>query len=55
MPKVRLGEVNISYVEAGKGDALLFVSGLIGLAKVWEFQFPHFSARYRCVSFDHGG
>ncbi len=55
MPKVKLGEVNISYVEAGKGDALLFVSGLIGLAKVWEFQFPHFSARYRCVSFDHRG
>ncbi len=55
MPRIKLGEVNINYVEAGGGEAFLFVPGLIGLAKAWEFQFPHFSGRYRCVSFDHRG
>lgn len=55
MPRVKLGEVNINYIEEGEGDALLFVPGLIGLSKVWEFQFPHFSKRYRCLSFDHRG
>ncbi len=42
MPRIKLGEVNINYVEAGEGEAFLFVPGLIGLAKAWEFQFPHF-------------
>ncbi len=55
MPRVRLGDVHINYIEAGAGDALLFVPGLIGLSKAWEFQFPHFSRSYRCLSFDHRG
>ena len=55
MPRIKLGEVNINYVEAGEGEAFLFVPGLIGLAKAWEFQFPHFSGRCRSVSFDHRG
>ena len=55
MPRIQVGDVQLNYVDSGKGDVLLFVPGLIGLAKVWEIQFPEFSKHYRCVSFDHRG
>ncbi len=56
MPLVQAGSVKINCIEAGEGAAaILFIPGLIGLSKMWEFQFPHFSGRYRCVSFDHRG
>ncbi len=57
MPRIQVGEIQINYIEAGErgAEAILFIPGLIGLSKMWEFQFPHFSDRYRCVSFDHRG
>ncbi len=55
MPRVEVNGVHINYIEEGEGEALLFVPGLIGLLKAWEFQFPHFSKSYRCLSFDHRG
>lgn len=55
MPRVEVNGVHIHYIEEGEGDALLFIPGLIGLSKAWEFQFPHFSKHYRCLSFDHRG
>ena len=55
MPRIQAGEVYLNYIDSGDGEVLLFVPGLIGLAKVWEFQFPVFSKRYRCLSFDHRG
>ena len=55
MPRVEVNGVHINYIEAGEGDTLLFVPGLIGLSKAWEFQFPYFSEAYRCLSFDHRG
>jgi aminoacrylate hydrolase len=55
MPKFWSKDVGIHYIEEGEGEALLFISGLVGLSKMWEFQFPYFSNRYRCISFDHRG
>lgn len=55
MPRIDTGNVKLNYAEAGEGDALLFVPGLVGLSKLWEYQFAHFSKRYRCISFDHRG
>ena len=55
MPRVDIGAITLSYAEAGEGEALLFVPGLLGLSKSWEFQFGHFAKRYRCISFDHRG
>ncbi len=57
MPRIKAGDSHINYIEAGEAgaDAILFIPGLIGLSKMWEFQFPHFSKRYRCISFDHRG
>lgn len=55
MPRVDIGDLHLNYAEAGEGDVFFFVPGLIGLTKSWEFQFPHFSKKYRCISFDHRG
>ncbi len=57
MPRIKAGDVHINYIEAGDAGAetILFIPGLIGLSKMWEFQFPHFSKCYRCISFDHRG
>jgi len=57
MPRIKIGDIHINYIEAGDpaADAILFIPGLIGLSNMWEFQFPHFSPRYRCISFDHRG
>lgn len=55
MPRFQAKDVQIHYIEEGEGEALLFIPGLIGLSKMWEFQFPYFSGRYRCISFDHRG
>jgi len=55
MPRIRVGEVSINYIDSGEGEVLLFVPVLIGLAKVWEFQLSEFSKHYRCLTFDHRG
>lgn len=55
MPRIDIGNLTLSYKDEGKGDALLFIPGLIGLMDAWDFQVPHFSQRYRCIRFDHRG
>jgi len=39
----------------GNGPAFLFIPGLMGLLEAWDFQLPHFSPRFRCITFDHRG
>lgn len=55
MPRVDIDSIALNYDDTGEGEAILFVPGLIGLVKTWEFQIAHFSKRYRCVSFDQRG
>ncbi|MBI3127977.1 MAG: alpha/beta fold hydrolase [Candidatus Tectomicrobia bacterium] len=55
MPRIKAGELHLNYAEAGTGDAFLFIPGLMGLLDAWDFQVPHFSKRYRCITFDHRG
>lgn len=55
MPRIQAGELQLNYVEAGAGDAFLFIPGLMGLLNAWDFQLPHFSKRFRCITFDHRG
>ncbi|MDA1000575.1 MAG: alpha/beta hydrolase [bacterium] len=55
MPRIQAGELQLNYAEAGAGDAFLFIPGLMGLLNAWDFQLPHFSGRYRCLTFDHRG
>ena len=55
MPKVRVGDVGLHYVEAGTGDPLLLVMGLGGDHLAWGLQMPVFAQRYRVIAFDNRG
>lgn len=55
MPILKAGAINLSYVEKGSGDPILFIPGLIGLAAQWSHQVDHFAENYRAVAFDHRG
>ena len=55
MPKVAVAGGEIYYEEAGKGPALLFVSGLGGVGRYWQPQMGAFSARYRAICYDQRG
>jgi pimeloyl-ACP methyl ester carboxylesterase len=55
MPKVRVGDLAMDYVEAGQGEPLVLVMGLGGDHLAWGFQFPVFAERYRVIAFDNRG
>jgi 3-oxoadipate enol-lactonase len=53
MPRVRVGEVELAYDEAGDGEAVVFVSGTSLDRTVWGAQVAAFADRYRVVTFDN--
>lgn len=53
--KVQAGGVEIHYVEAGKGPALIFLHGLGGSWKDWAANLPAFAAANRVVAIDFPG
>lgn len=55
MPKVRVGDVQIFYEEAGQGEPLVLIMGWGGDHTAWALQVPAFSAEFRCVAFDNRG
>jgi pimeloyl-ACP methyl ester carboxylesterase len=55
MPKVKVGDIQIHYQEAGGGDPLLLIMGWGGDHTAWALQIPAFSAEFRCVAFDNRG
>jgi aminoacrylate hydrolase len=55
VPRINIGELTLNVEERGNGPAFIFIPGLVGLLNAWEFQMAEFSARYRCISFDHRG
>ena len=55
MPRIDIGPITLNYCEAGDGDPLLFIPGLVGVHAAWDYQLSHFSKHYRCLSFDHRG
>lgn len=55
MPRIDIGAITLNYAEQGQGDPLLFIPGLVGVHKAWDFQLAHFSKAYRCITFDHRG
>ncbi len=55
MPKVRVGDIEMHYVEAGSGEPLVLIMGFGGDHLAWGFQFPAFAERYRVVAFDNRG
>jgi len=55
VPKVRVGDIEMFYVEAGAGEPLVLIMGLGGDHLGWGFQFGAFAERYRVVAFDNRG
>jgi len=55
MPRIAVAGGEIHYEESGRGEPLIFVSGLGGTAGYWRPQIPELSARFRVISYDHRG
>jgi aminoacrylate hydrolase len=55
VPKVAVAGGEIHYEEAGRGEPLIFVSGLGGVGSYWQPQVPAFSSRFRVITYDHRG
>jgi pimeloyl-ACP methyl ester carboxylesterase len=55
MPKVRVGDIEMFYVEAGAGDPLVLVMGFSADHMAWALQMRAFAERYRVVAFDNRG
>ncbi|MEJ2108912.1 MAG: alpha/beta hydrolase [Acidobacteriota bacterium] len=52
--KEKVGDIEIHYLEAGKGDRIIvFLTGWTLPAEVWEEQIPYFTERgFRVIAFD---
>ena len=55
MPKLRLGDLDLYYEEAGTGPALLMLHGLGASLEDWEFQVPEFARYFRVITPDLRG
>lgn len=55
MPKVRVGDVEMFYVEAGEGEPVVLVMGFSGDHLSWGFQFQALAERHRVIAFDNRG
>jgi pimeloyl-ACP methyl ester carboxylesterase len=55
LPRVKVDDVELFYVDEGSGPPLVFLHGLGSSSEDWEFQRTHFKSRYRCLSFDLPG
>jgi len=55
MPRVRVRDIEMFYVEAGTGDPLVLVMGFGGDHLAWGLQLPAFAARHRVIAFDNRG
>jgi 3-oxoadipate enol-lactonase len=55
MPKVRVGDLEMHYQEAGRGDPVLLLMGLGGDHLAWGFQVPALAERYRVIAPDNRG
>ncbi len=49
MPQQLIREKRWHFIDEGTGPALLFVHGFPLDHTLWRSQWPHFSARYRCI------
>jgi len=55
LPRVRVGDIEMFYVEAGAGAPLVLIMGFGGDHTAWAFQMPAFAERYRVIAFDNRG
>jgi pimeloyl-ACP methyl ester carboxylesterase len=55
MSRVRVGDIDMHYVEMGSGEPLVLIMGFSGDHLSWGFQLPVFAERYRVIAFDNRG
>src|SRR5881396_8351 len=55
MPRVRVGDIDMYYVEAGAGEPLVLVMGFSGDHSAWGLQFHALAQRCRVIAFDNRG
>ncbi|GBC81368.1 2-hydroxy-6-oxo-6-phenylhexa-2,4-dienoate hydrolase [bacterium HR10] len=55
MPSVQIGGLNLFYVERGRGDVVILLSGLGGDHYLWHRQLPAFAAHFRAIAIDNRG
>ena len=55
MPEVKVAGGEIHYEEAGRGECLIFVSGLGGVGRYWQPQVPAFAECFRVITYDQRG
>lgn len=55
MPKARVGDVGLYYVEAGRGEPVLLIMGFGGDHLAWGMQVPVLAERHRVIAFDNRG
>ncbi|MGH7324944.1 MAG: alpha/beta fold hydrolase [Candidatus Rokuibacteriota bacterium] len=55
MPKVRVGDIDMFYVEAGEGAPLVLIMGFTLDHTTWRLQIPVLSRYYRVIAFDNRG
>src|SRR5919198_3064989 len=55
MPKVRVGDIEMQYVQIGTGEPLVLIMGFGGDHLAWGFQIPAFAEHYRVIAFDNRG
>jgi non-heme chloroperoxidase len=51
LKRVSVGNTDFTYVEAGRGDAVVFVHGELQDYRVWEKQLDFFSRDYRAIAY----
>ena len=55
MPRLEVAGASLHYDSAGRGEAVVLIPGLSGLASFWQAQIEAFSPFFRTISFDHRG
>ncbi len=55
MPRVRVNEIELFYVEEGHGEAVVFIPGLGGDHYLWHRQLPAFARCFRAIAVDNRG
>lgn len=55
MPKVRVGDIEMYYVEAGAGAPLVLIMGFSGDHTAWGLQIRALAERHRVIAFDNRG
>ncbi|HEX9776444.1 MAG TPA: alpha/beta fold hydrolase [Actinomycetota bacterium] len=55
MPHARSGDARIAYEVAGEGEPLLMIMGFATDARMWMFQLPALTQRFRCITLDNRG